>query len=110
MICNSDQRVFSVRTDTLDARYDRRTVVVVIVSAALVSSAGTAQAAIPRPFQNCSELNAKYPHGVGKVGARDKTTREPVTNFKHSTTDYLRAMIFNHRLDRDHDGIACEKH
>src|SRR5262245_31863190 len=108
LICNPYQ-VFSGRTGTLDGRHDRRTVVVVIVSAVLASSTGAAHAAIPRPFQNCHQLNAKYPHGLGKVGARDKTTGEPVTNFTRNTYFYLRAMFFNKRLDRDHDGIACEK-
>jgi hypothetical protein len=43
------------------------------------------------------------------VGARDKTTGEPVTNFKRSNTVYRTAMRNNSRLDRDNDGIACEK-
>ena len=34
---------------------------------------------------------------------------EPVTNFKRSTRLYNKAMSFNRGLDRDHDGIACEK-
>jgi excalibur calcium-binding domain-containing protein len=32
-----------------------------------------------------------------------------VTNFKHSTRLYNRAMNHNSGLDRDKDGIACEK-
>jgi len=82
---------------------------VLIVSFAMASLAGTADAATPRPFQNCHQFNAKYPHGVGKVGARDKTTGKPVTNFTRNNYVYLRAMFFNKRLDRDRDGIACEK-
>jgi Excalibur calcium-binding domain len=41
------------------------------------------------------------------------TTRPPgvpVTNFFHSTLLYNKAMRYNHGLDRDKDGIACEKH
>ena len=62
-------------------------------------------------YDNCTNFNKKYPHGVGKVGARDKTkskTADPVTNFKRSNTLYRQAMNFNQDLDRD-DGIACEK-
>jgi Excalibur calcium-binding domain len=33
----------------------------------------------------------------------------PVTNFKRSTFLYRIAMRYNRGLDRDKDGIACEK-
>jgi hypothetical protein len=52
-------------------------------------------------------LNARYPHGVGRVGARDHTSSgDPVTDFKRSNKLYVE----NRGLDRDKDGIACEKH
>jgi hypothetical protein len=54
-------------------------------------------------------VNKRYPHGVGKVGARDKTSGTPVTNFKRSGRLYRLAMSYNKGLDRDKDGIACEK-
>jgi Excalibur calcium-binding domain len=55
-------------------------------------------------------LNQKYPHGLGKVGARDHTTgTPPVTTFHRSTRLYNLAMSYNRGLDRDKDGIACEK-
>jgi hypothetical protein len=58
-------------------------------------------------FRNCTALNRVYPHGVGRYGARDRTrSGDPVTNFRRSTRLYLQ----NIRLDRDKDGIACEKH
>jgi hypothetical protein len=46
---------------------------------------------------------------VGKVGAHDKTSGVPVTTFKRSTRLYRIAMSYNRGLDRDKDGIACEK-
>ena len=61
-------------------------------------------------MEELRELNKKYPHGVGKAGARDKTSSDPVTNFKRSTRLYRIAMSYNRGLDRDKDGIACEKH
>lgn len=66
---------------------------------------------IPRPWQNCRELNAKWRHGVGRHGARDKHSRAApaVTGFTQNTTLYKRAIKFNAQLDSDHDGIACEK-
>jgi hypothetical protein len=58
-------------------------------------------------YPNCKVLNSRYPHGVGRVGAHDHTRSgsDPVTNFRRSTALYLA----NRGLDRDHDGIACEK-
>jgi hypothetical protein len=56
-----------------------------------------------------SQVNKKYPHGVGEVGAHDKTSGVPVTRFKRSTRLYRIAMSYNRGLDRDKDGIACEK-
>jgi Excalibur calcium-binding domain len=54
---------------------------------------------------------------VGRTNARDKTkSGNPVTNFKRSNTLYAyndgKAPRHRgeHDLDRDNDGIACEKH
>ena len=75
---------------------------------ALAFAVGTAEAAAPPLYKNCTNLNKRYPHGVGKVGARDHTSDEPVTNFRRSTRLYNQAMSYNRGLDRDKDGIACE--
>lgn len=61
-------------------------------------------------FKNCTALNKVYKHGVGRSNARDKTSGTPVTNFKHSTTLYKKVIRYHSGLDRDKDGIACEKH
>ena len=47
--------------------------------------------------------------GGGRLHAHDATSGTPVTNFKRSTTLYNLAMSYNRGLDRDKDGIACEK-
>ena len=86
----------------------------VVLSLAVISAAVPAQAArhatsvATATAHNCTTLHAKYPHGVGRPGARDKTTSRtgPVTNFTRNKAAYLN----NKSLDRDHDGIACEKH
>jgi hypothetical protein len=80
-----------------------------IVIVTLMLTAGAAEGATPLLYKNCTNLNKKYPHGLGKLLARDKTSGEPVTNFKRSTRLYLVAMSYNKRLDGDKDGIACEK-
>jgi hypothetical protein len=65
--------------------------------------------AIPPLYKNCTQLNKRYPHGLGRAGARDRTSGTPVTTFTRSTKLYKVAMSFNSGLDRDKDGIACEK-
>ncbi|WP_375423492.1 excalibur calcium-binding domain-containing protein [uncultured Friedmanniella sp.] len=60
-------------------------------------------------YKNCTKLHKDFKHGVGKKGAKDKTSGTPVTNFKKSTSIYKKAIAYNKRLDADKDGIACEK-
>ena len=75
---------------------------------AVAPSAGTA---MPLLYKNCTNLSRKYRHGLGKRGARDRTkSGDPVTNFLRSTLIYNRAIRWNGGLDRDKDGVACEKH
>jgi hypothetical protein len=79
---------------------------VVIVTA----SASAARETIPHKWKNCTIVNQRYPHGVGKRSAHDSTkSGAPVTNFRRSTALYLAAVHYNKRLDADKDGIACEK-
>ena len=57
-------------------------------------------------FQNCDDLRSKFPHGVGMPGAIDSTSDStPVTTFEVNDVYYK----FNDHLDRDNDGIACER-
>ena len=73
--------------------------------------AAPASARMPPLYRSCAALNVKYPHGLGLTTARDKTTgTPPVRNFFKSNRFFKLAMSYNRGLDRDHDGIACEKH
>jgi hypothetical protein len=87
-------------------------VAVTLVAALMVLavSASAARETIPARWKNCTIVNKRFPHGVGKLRAHDRTSGTPVTNFRRSTLIYLRAMRYNRGLDRDKDGIACEKH
>ena len=58
---------------------------------------------------NCTNLNKKWPHGVGRMKAVDNTTGIKVKNFFHSNKAYWAAENHNGTLDRDNDGIACEQ-
>jgi hypothetical protein len=75
----------------------------------LLGTAVSADAAVPSRYKNCTNLHRTFPHGVGKSKAKDKTSGRRVTSFKHSTTEYNKAVRANRRLDADKDGIACEK-
>jgi Excalibur calcium-binding domain len=86
----------------------RRTPVVAAVAlAALGLIAPAADAAAPRKFANCTALTAVFPHGVGKPGARDHVSGhgKPITKWTHDAATYSR----NTGLDRDKDGVACER-
>ncbi|WP_152361049.1 excalibur calcium-binding domain-containing protein [Microlunatus speluncae] len=71
----------------------------------------------PKSYKNCTALNKDYPHGVAKKGAKDKVKgkSKPVKNFKVSTIVYQyndgKAKKYKGEkdLDRDNDGVACEK-
>lgn len=84
-------------------------------------SVTTADATVPaRSYVNCKALNKVYKHGVARKGAHDrvKGTTKPVTNFKVRTKVYhLNDGVGDKNrargerdLDRDNDGVACEKH
>jgi hypothetical protein len=71
--------------------------------------ADAASLVIPKRWKNCTQVNKRYPRGVGKVGARDRTSGTSVRTFRRSNLLYRTAMRYNRGLDRDKDGIACEK-
>jgi hypothetical protein len=65
--------------------------------------------AVAHRWKNCTIVNHRLPHGVGLSTAHDKTPGVPVTTFRHDSALYHKAMNANSGLDRDKDGIACEK-
>src|SRR5262245_12156535 len=69
-------------------------VTVAVLALGIAPPAGAARQ-VPAPWTNCTKLNKRYPHGVGRLGAHDKTSGDPVTNFKRSTLLYNTAMRFN---------------
>jgi|SRR5918994_340962 hypothetical protein len=79
--------------------------------AVVVAFTPTAAVAVPALYDNCTNFHTKYRHGVGRAGARDKTRSGApgVTTFLRSTRIYNIAMKWNADLDRDGDGVACEK-
>jgi hypothetical protein len=84
---------------------------ITLILAAPALAAAQTRALRPPWTKNCTALNKRYPHGVGRFGAHDRTkSGDPVTNFRRSNLLYRIAMRWNPDLDRDGDKIACEKH
>ncbi len=79
--------------------------IAVLSAAAVAFAVAVTPASAARSYSNCTALNKDYPHGVGRPGARDKTSGKRVTNFTRSSKIYNA----NTARDRDKDGIACEK-
>jgi hypothetical protein len=75
---------------------------------AVAHATGVSTVVAPKKYKNCAALNKVYKHGVAKKkGVRDKTSGVPVRNY----TVNLKVYNLNYKsLDRDKDGIACEKH
>ncbi len=82
-----------------------------LVLAVSVGSVGVAPAALAVSYANCTALQQTYAHGVGKATATDKVrgTTKPVTTWKKDTKAYQKAVAARPDLDRDRDGVACEK-
>jgi hypothetical protein len=73
---------------------------------AAASSSTLAPTAGAKKYKNCAALNKVYPHGLAKSrSVKDHTIGVPVKNF------WVNAKVYavNTGLDRDKDGIACEK-
>jgi hypothetical protein len=88
----------------------RLTVAAVLASAPLaLTGSMAAEAHETGIHDNCTNLNKKWPHGVGTRRAVDKTSGVRVKNFYRNNDAYWTAERHNPDLDRDNDRIACEK-
>ena len=73
-----------------------------------LAAVGSPAEAAAKKYANCAALNKTYKHGVARKGAKDKVrgSTKPVTNFTVNTAVYT---ANKGKLDRDKDGVACEK-
>ena len=74
--------------------------------------APAANAADPNKFKNCSALNKVYPGGVAKTGGKDLTKKKgKLVPAKPKKSPVINDAIYsaNPKLDKDKDGVACEK-
>jgi Carboxypeptidase regulatory-like domain/Excalibur calcium-binding domain len=104
---------FRVRPTDVDRRF---TVVITAIRAGYASvlrgSAYTAPA-VGLAYPNCTALTSVYPHGVAKIGVRydrvSGTNRALKGPPFFSTSLYNLNHAHNPDLDRDNDGIECER-
>jgi Excalibur calcium-binding domain len=69
-------------------------------------SPGAASERILLRWKNGTQVNKEVPARSGQGGCAGGT---PVRTFRRSNLLYRTAMRYNRGLDRDKDGIACEK-
>ena len=86
-----------------------RLAVVGLVAAGVGIATTPVEAHVTGIHDNCTNLNKKWPHGVGTRRAVDRTSGVRVTTFYRNTDAYWAAERHNGTLDRDNDRIACEK-
>lgn len=85
---------------------------VVLTATAVVGGTSTAEAA-PKTYANCTAVNKVYSGGI----AKKSVTRNKVTSAGKTTYRALKGTVkkddalyaANKKMDRDADGIACEK-
>ncbi|MCM3140242.1 excalibur calcium-binding domain-containing protein [Bacillus safensis] len=67
----------------------------------------TADAKTVKSYKNCKALNKVYKGGV----AKSKNTKNKGGKTKYKPKPYVSKALYqkNMRLDRDKDGIACER-
>ena len=87
-------------------------ILISLLAAISLILSSTASYAAPVKYKNCKKLNAVYPTGVAKEGAVDtKTVNGAKVVVTTNGTPLYDAKLYkkNKGLDRDKDGIACEK-
>jgi len=105
----------------------RRTLTLVVTAVLLAAGAAAPAAAAPAPaaapalvqtvpaktFTNCTQLNAKYKGGVAKNKKvkNTKTVKGKKVRAKSRYAPKVSASLYAkyRKLDRDKDGIACER-
>ncbi|WP_019136359.1 excalibur calcium-binding domain-containing protein [Cellulomonas massiliensis] len=97
-------------------------VTAVVLAAGLAAPAAAAPAAAPaavvhavpgKAFSSCAKLNATYKGGVAKNAKvkNTKTVKGKKVRAKQRYAPKVSASLYaqNRKLDRDKDGIACER-
>jgi len=83
----------------------RKPLIALVTAAAVMTLAAPAEAATARKFANCTALKKVYPNGVAKPGYKAKPARVRIYTPKVNAALYQA----NKKMDRDKDGVACER-
>jgi hypothetical protein len=82
----------------------------------VVAPAGTAAAPAPaaaaaKKYKNCTALNKVYKNGVKKSSTTKDVVRSNGKTIKKASKAKVSTSLYtaNKKMDRDKDGIACEK-
>lgn len=80
-------------------------IVTLALSSALIFGIAPGSSTAATTFKNCTELNKQYTGGI----AKDSKVRNK--GGKTKFTPFVSAALYNanSKLDRDKDGIACER-
>lgn len=87
-------------------------ITVLVLIATSLAGLSPAMAGESKKFKNCSALNKAYPGGVAKTGAIDMTKKKgKMVPAKPKKTPLIDDSIYgaHTKLDKDKDGVACEK-
>lgn len=76
-----------------------------ILAFGLIIAPANSEAATAKTFKNCTELNKIYKGGV----AKDTKVKNVGGKTKYTPTISADLYTLNSQMDRDKDGIACEK-
>ena len=85
---------------------------VALIALLLVATLSVPASAAPVKYKNCKALNKVHPSGVAKPGSQDtkKVKGKNVAVTTSGVPTYDAALYKKNKgLDRDKDGIACEK-
>ena len=74
---------------------------------ALVPATAADAHAAAHHFRNCTDMHHTYKGGVARKGAHDHRTGGGHAKYR----PYVSTALYkaNSKMDRDHDGIACEQ-
>ena len=81
-------------------------IIALVAAASLAWLPATGAEAAVHHFKNCTDMHRKYKGGVARKGAHDKRASGHARYRPYVSTALYTA---NKKMDRDHDGIACEQ-
>jgi hypothetical protein len=84
---------------------------VVLAAASVLTFGVPTGASVARPavhhFQNCTDMHRVYKGGVARRGAHDH--RASGGHARYAPYVSIKLYKANSQMDRDHDGVACER-